>query len=147
MDEYISKIKFEELMRKKARSNFDLYYADKSKHYHEKAIGYNTAADEAHDFPSADVQPVKHGKWEEIEEYGGWGDTHYRCSVCGEEWYLEDGTPQQNNMNFCPRCGARMDLDSVIHDRCSNYMDCDGNCFIDDTPCDCNGNIEKCKGR
>ena len=32
-------------------------------------------------------------------------------------------------------------------DRCSNYMDCDGNCFIDDTPCDCNGNIEKCKGR
>lgn len=62
--------------------------------------------------PTADVQPVKHGKWEEIEEYGGWGDTHYRCSVCGEEWYLEDGTPQQNNMNFCPRCGARMDGDA-----------------------------------
>lgn len=58
-----------------------------------------------------DVQLVKHGKWEEIEEYGGWGDTHYRCSVCGEEWYLEDGTPQQNNMNFCPRCGARMMMD------------------------------------
>lgn len=64
------------------------------------------------ELPAADVQPVKHGKWEEIEEYGGWGDTHYRCSVCGEEWYLEDGTPQQNNMNFCPRCGARMDGDT-----------------------------------
>lgn len=61
--------------------------------------------------PSADVQPVKHGKWEELTDYGGWGDTHYRCSVCGEEWYLEDGTPQQNNMNFCPRCGSRMDGD------------------------------------
>ena len=112
MDEYISKTKFEELMRKKARNNFDLYYADKSKHYHDKAIGYNTAADEAHDFPTADVQPVKHGYWEELTDYGGWGDTHYRCSVCGEEWYLEDGTPQQNNMNFCPRCGSRMDGDT-----------------------------------
>ena len=59
MDEYINKTKFEELMRKKARSNFDLYYADRSKHYHDKAIGYSIAADEAHDFPSADVHPVK----------------------------------------------------------------------------------------
>lgn len=61
---------------------------------------------------ATDVQPVVHGKWEELSDYGGWGDTHYRCSVCGEEWYLEDGTPQQNNMNFCPRCGARMDDDA-----------------------------------
>ena len=60
---------------------------------------------------AADVQPVKRGKWEELTDYGGWGDTHYRCSVCGEEWHLEDGTPQQNNMNFCPRCGSRMDGD------------------------------------
>jgi DNA-directed RNA polymerase subunit RPC12/RpoP len=52
--------------------------------------------------------PVKCGKWEEITDYSGWGDTHYRCSVCGEEWYLEDGTPKQNNMNFCPKCGADM---------------------------------------
>ena len=55
-----------------------------------------------------DVQPVKRGYWEEVADYGGWGDTHYRCSVCGEEWYLEDGKPKGNNMNFCPRCGARM---------------------------------------
>lgn len=66
MDEYISKTKFEELMRKKARSNFDLYYVDKSKHYYEKAIGYNTAADEAHDFPSADVQPVN--QWISVDD-------------------------------------------------------------------------------
>lgn len=64
------------------------------------------------EFPSADVQPVKHGYWEEVIDYGGWGDTHYRCSVCGEEWYLEDGKPKDNNMNFCPRCGARMDGDT-----------------------------------
>lgn len=61
------------------------------------------------DIPSADVKPVKRGYWEEVIDYGGWGDTHYRCSVCGEEWYLEDGKPKDNNMNFCPHCGAKMD--------------------------------------
>lgn len=62
------------------------------------------------DIRAADVQAVKHGYWEEITDYGGWGDTHYRCSVCGEEWYLENGKPKDNNMNFCPRCGARMEM-------------------------------------
>lgn len=60
-------------------------------------------------FPRADVQPVKHGKWEEIEEYGGWGDTYFRCSVCGDEWDLDAGTPIENGMKYCPNCGARMD--------------------------------------
>lgn len=60
---------------------------------------------------SADVQPAKHGYWEEVPDYGGWGDTHYRCSACGEEWYLEDGKPKDNNINFCPRCGAKMDAE------------------------------------
>ncbi len=64
------------------------------------------------DVELADVQSVRHGRWEELTDYGGWGDTHYRCSVCGEEWYLEDGKPKDNNMNFCPRCGARMDGDT-----------------------------------
>lgn len=109
MDEYISKAKFEELMHKKSRNFFDLYYADKIREHYNKAIGCSLAADEAHDFPAEDVQPVKHGYWEEVIDYGGWGDTHYRCSVCGEEWHLEDGKPKDNNMNFCPRCGARMD--------------------------------------
>lgn len=64
--------------------------------------------------PAADVQPVKHGCWEEVTDYGGWGDTNYRCSVCDEEWYLEDCKPNDNNMNFCPRCGARMDLNGRV---------------------------------
>lgn len=63
------------------------------------------------EMPASDVQPVKHGYWEEVTDYGGWGDTHYRCSVCGEEWYLEDGTPKDNNMNGCPRCLAKMDAE------------------------------------
>lgn len=59
--------------------------------------------------PTADVQPVKHGRWEEIEEYGGWGDTYFRCSICGDEWDLDAGTPVENGMKYCPYCGARMD--------------------------------------
>lgn len=60
------------------------------------------------EIPSADVQPVKHGKWEEIEEYGGWGNTYFRCSICGDEWDLDTGTPVENGMKYCPNCGARM---------------------------------------
>ncbi len=106
-----------------------------------KACGYKDCMDIVDDVKAADVQPDKHGRWECV----GHDDTTYwyRCSICGHE--------EHDNMtkhdNYCSNCGARMDLDSVTHDRCSNYMDCDGNCFIDDTPCDCNGNIEKCKGR
>lgn len=55
MDEYISKTKFEKLMRKKARKNFA-----------PSAIGYIMAASEAHDFPSADVQPAP--QWISVEE-------------------------------------------------------------------------------
>ena len=56
-----------------------------------------------------DVRPVRVGKWEEVAEYGGWGDTYYRCSVCGEEWYTDTGTPIENGMKYCPSCGARME--------------------------------------
>ena len=57
--------------------------------------------------PSADVVEQKHGKW--IEHEDGWRDPYYDCSACGESWTTIDGTPQQNGMNFCPNCGARMD--------------------------------------
>ena len=72
---------------------------------------YCVLFDKIDTMPASNVQPVKHGYWEEVTDYGGWGDTHYRCSVCGEEWYLEDGKPKDNNMNFCPRCGAKMDAE------------------------------------
>lgn len=55
-----------------------------------------------------DVQPVKRGKWEEIKEYGGWGDTYFRCSICGDEWDIDVGTPVENGMKYCPNCGADM---------------------------------------
>ena len=44
------------------------------------------------------------GEWIEVEDYIG--DVHYKCTQCGEEWTFPDGTPEENNANFCPKCGA-----------------------------------------
>ena len=32
----------------------------------------------------------------------------YGCSNCNEEWYFEDGTPKDNQYNYCPKCGAKI---------------------------------------
>lgn len=46
------------------------------------------------------------GEWVEIKDYNG--DVHYQCDQCGNEFILIDGTPKENNYNFCPNCGADM---------------------------------------
>jgi NADH pyrophosphatase NudC (nudix superfamily) len=53
------------------------------------------------DMPTADVQPVKHGRW----KLRCYGDYPY-CSSCNNE-------PKSREMTlYCPNCGARMDGDS-----------------------------------
>lgn len=52
------------------------------------------------------VEP-KRGKWEKVDDWDG--DCHYKCTFCGEEWFLIEGTPNENNMNYCPNCGAKME--------------------------------------
>ena len=32
----------------------------------------------------------------------------FECSECGERWELACGSPADNNLNFCPRCGAEV---------------------------------------
>lgn len=50
------------------------------------------------DNPTADVQEVRHGKWELIES-----DVS-KCTVCGCLRNIET----QDGWNFCPNCGAKM---------------------------------------
>ena len=69
------------------------------------AIGIESLAEDIRDI-FADTPPVKCGEWEEVSE--DYEDTYYRCSVCGDEWYLEEGNPKENGMNFCPKCGYDM---------------------------------------
>ena len=47
--------------------------------------------------PSADVVPVRHGRWD-YDPSGAW------CSVCGEYSEVES--------NYCGNCGAKMDGES-----------------------------------
>ena len=75
-------------------------------------------------FLSADVEPVKHGRWEWFEEWNPGTPDHptecedcgWRCSECktslddvvGGYWDDPDDEPK---LNYCPNCGAKMDVD------------------------------------
>lgn len=66
-----------------------------------QAIEHATAILEL--MPAADVQPVRHGRWERT------ADPSFRiCSEC-RAWWSSDITDNCFT-NYCPKCGARMDL-------------------------------------
>lgn len=58
------------------------------------------------DAPTIEAEPVRHGHWVEKEWFDG--DTYYDCSACGHSWVTIEGTPQDNEMNYCPYCGCHM---------------------------------------
>lgn len=58
---------------------------------------------------TVDAVPVRHGRWETVEDWDG--DEHYKCSVCGAEFVLIDGDPDDNDYLYCPHCGADMRKD------------------------------------
>ena len=62
---------------------------------------------EAFDMALKALEEHKTGKW--IEKDGWDGDVYYDCSVCGESWTTIEGTPWDNDMNYCPHCGAKME--------------------------------------
>jgi len=51
-------------------------------------------------FPAADVAPVRHGRWKDN-----------KCTACGEEAFCYGERPYHLRTNFCPMCGAKMDLE------------------------------------
>ena len=53
--------------------------------------------------PAADIAEVVHGRWIWNEEGEIDLEQFYRCSNCGDKEYWES--------NFCPNCGAKMDLE------------------------------------
>lgn len=60
--------------------------------------------------PAADVAPVVHGRWDPSGRYKfSDGSIAMRCTKCGcalrEKEYME------NVWNYCPVCGAKMDLE------------------------------------
>ena len=69
--------------------------------------GYRIIAD----MPSADVAPVRHGRWvgypECLKYTNAYSDDHIVCSVCEECYSIMDNDCER--FNYCPNCGARMD--------------------------------------
>lgn len=60
--------------------------------------------------PAAEVEPVGLARWIPEEK----NDVYFTCSYCGCEictsWDYDD-----LEWNFCPNCGARMDLGGTTH--------------------------------
>ena len=71
------------------------------------AIDYQIKKQES----SAGHEPEsKTGRW--IERFDIRDDIlQYKCSVCGKLWVLNAGTPKDNEMNYCPKCGAKMEAE------------------------------------
>ncbi len=82
--------------------------------------GFGTAlAKFADALPTADVAPVVHGYWkpiysDKILEHPKRAK-YYECSVCGGI-SIDEIYSHGLDFNFCPYCGAKMDLDGEPHD-------------------------------
>lgn len=60
----------------------------------------------------ADVEPVRHGVWEEYVEHDeDWGDHRWdKCSLCGAQYSFG------RISLYCPNCGAKMELEDKTDD-------------------------------
>ena len=82
----------------------------KERRFDDYVQGYSSAIDDIIAEPTVDVQEVKHGHWVEqvkIKKDGKVRLVHWQCFLCG--CFL--GT---NTANYCPNCGARMDLEDGV---------------------------------
>lgn len=77
---------------------------------HEFALGIDTVIYLLEQAKTVDAEPVRHGKWEKIEEY--YDLSTIRCSLCHEDWSFEVYDDIESlNYRYCPNCGAKMDLE------------------------------------
>ena len=56
---------------------------------------------------ATDITPVMHGRWEHTHTTDSLWNECWTCSICG----MEDEGFIRWNYNYCPNCGARMDLE------------------------------------
>ena len=69
------------------------------------AEGWNTAIQIINEAPAADVAPVVHGQWVHVTGMNS------KCSVCERYFPVNDFAKRPFDINFCPNCGAKMDLE------------------------------------
>ena len=67
----------------------------------EEQFGYLACSRIVREFPAADTEVVRHGRWIEVEMSCDMLTT-WKCSECGSRM-------NGKTWNYCPNCGARMD--------------------------------------
>lgn len=94
------------------------YVGKMSKHFSMKDNDYYDALMDAEDaiddLPPADVAPVKHGMWVDVDRmqmhdiHGvlTWGNS-FMCTECNFKTFAVEGHMSQ--YHYCPNCGAKMD--------------------------------------
>ena len=66
----------------------------------DEPIPFETLVSDLRDMKTAEVSPVRHGRWWKQDDYSC-------CSVCGQS-IADECVPW---FKFCPQCGAKMDLE------------------------------------
>ena len=73
-------------------------------------LGLRKAQDVLSELPSAEVEPVKHGRWEDDNRRPK--SSRFVCSLCGEVAYYPQNhrrdKPRACGYPYCPNCGAKM---------------------------------------
>lgn len=80
------------------------------------ADAYNDLAEDFHRIPAADVEPVRHGRWECYTSSRYCGSDKYGNPVFidGVVYYCSNPKCRRKTVikeKFCPSCGAKMDLE------------------------------------
>ncbi len=79
--------------------------------------GWNAAVSIIDHAPTVDAEPVRHGRWLDektgdpvlFDKKDGCPERSCKCSLCGEWLTASDEYPVTGN--YCPNCGAKMDLE------------------------------------
>lgn len=79
--------------------------------------GYSDAYDKAciigvlEELPSAEVEPVKRGKWIYDNQFHWYRAS---CSACGYMRSTDIKADNWNGWNYCPNCGAKMENEDEL---------------------------------
>lgn len=77
--------------------------------WQEKCDGVSQAKELIADMPGIEVEPVRHGYWQD-------GGCYEICSVCGADHDRYDDGGYLQDFAYCPACGAKMDLEEPTNE-------------------------------
>lgn len=68
---------------------------------------FRKAWETAQEMPEIEAEPVRHGTWKHTPGMNS------KCSECGHYFPVKEFERRPFDINYCPRCGAKMDGDNA----------------------------------